>query len=340
MRSTVLLSDGRLNTYYICLTDETLFNISNVAVMIRRLKWSYMLYNIFQKRKLQHNVPLYRKLGLNKKYYSPVSSADFEGCDASRIKSGSHQKQLSESALYNELSASDRLSVNNFDEEGFAVLKNFLQEETVNQINNEIESLLSAGAIKFRYRNKLMFAYQKSPLIKSIGQDDKLLELLDILMGGKARLFQSINFIKGSQQKTHSDSIHMTTFPLGGLLGVWLALEDIDETNGPLHYFPGSHKLPYYLNSDYDNIGSSILIGDKDYSAYEEMLADKLNELQIDKKIFKAKKGDVLIWHANLLHGGEPQTDKNRTRKSMVFHYFDEECICYHEISQRPALIN
>jgi ectoine hydroxylase-related dioxygenase (phytanoyl-CoA dioxygenase family) len=110
--------------------------------------------------------------------------------------------------------------------------------------------------------------------------------------------------------------------------------------NGPLHYYPGSHKLPYYLNSDYDNEGNYYMIGDKDYTQYEKMLEEKIIEHKIEKKIFTAKKGDVLIWHANLMHGGEPHIDKERTRKSMVFHYFNMNCVCYHEITQRPSLIN
>jgi len=130
----------------------------------------------------------------------------------------------------------------------------------------------------------------------------------------------------------------MTTFPLGGLIGVWIALEDIDIDNGALHYYPGSHRLPYYMNRDYDNEGSYWKLGKNGYRAYEQMLGEKVKELQLEKEIFTCKKGDMLIWHANILHGGEPHTNKAKTRKSMVFHYFDENSICYHEVTQRPAL--
>src|SRR5690606_6055959 len=104
-------------------------------------------------------------------------------------------------------------------------------------------------------------------------------------------------------------------------------------------YYPGSHKLPYYLNADYDNEGNDFLIGKYDYTAYENMLEKKIKENNLEKKIFRAKKGDLLIWHANLFHGGEPHPNKNKTRKSMVFHYYRENSVCYHEITQRPALI-
>jgi hypothetical protein len=41
--------------------------------------------------------------------------------------------------------------------------------------------------------------------------------------------------------------------------------------------------------------------------------------------------------HTNLLHNGEPHKDKNLTSLSMVFHYFNKDSVCYHEITQRPA---
>jgi hypothetical protein len=30
--------------------------------------------------------------------------------------------------------------------------------------------------------------------------------------------------------------------------------------------------------------------------------------------------------------------DKTKSRKSLVLHYFSENTVCYHEITQRPAL--
>jgi ectoine hydroxylase-related dioxygenase (phytanoyl-CoA dioxygenase family) len=69
------------------------------------------------------------------------------------------------------------------------------------------------------------------------------------------------------------------------------------------------------------------------------MIADKLLKLSDKKRVFTAEKGDLLIWHANLFHGGEPHLNKAKTRKSMVLHYFATDRICYHEITQRPTLI-
>lgn len=303
---------------------------------MRNYKLPYIVYNFFNKKKLEHNIPLYKKYGLNKKYYSSISSKDFVQLPQKEriVDSG----LIEQSTFFKELSDKNKASALGFADNGFLVFRNFLKEEKADEINKEIDQLLEAGTIKFRYGGKLMFVIHHSDIIKKIGEDKDFLDFLSILIDGKAKLFQSINFINGSQQKTHSDSIHMTTYPLGGLLGVWIALEDIDETNGALHYIPGSHTLPYFLNSDYDNEGSYFKIGKKSYLAYEDFLAEKVQELGLKKEIFRAKKGDMLIWHANILHGGEPHLDKNKTRKSLVYHYFDENSICYHEVTQRPAL--
>ena len=48
-----------------------------------------------------------------------------------------------------------------------------------------------------------------------------------------------------------------------------------------------------------------------------------------NKFTFKAKKGDVLIWSSNVIHGGSKIIDENRTRLSQVTHVFFENCIYY-----------
>lgn len=305
--------------------------------MIRRLKLAYSLYNFFHKKELKHNIPTFKKYGINKKYYSPVSSLDFKHLPHQELPF--KLEKVKQTDIYRRGDDETKKQIENYIETGYIVLKNFLPESKIEEVNLEIDSLLKNKKVKFKYGNKIMFAIHQSKLLQEIGKNQSLLELLNSFLDGQAKLFQSINFIHGSEQDTHSDSIHMTTYPLGGLLGVWIALEDIDESNGALHYYPGSQSLPYYLNEDYDNVGSKFLIGDKDYSAYEQMLQSKIKELSLQKEIFRAKKGDVLIWHANLLHGGEPHTDKSKTRKSMVFHFFKEGSICYHELTQRPALM-
>jgi ectoine hydroxylase-related dioxygenase (phytanoyl-CoA dioxygenase family) len=60
----------------------------------------------------------------------------------------------------------------------------------------------------------------------------------------------------------------------------------------------------------------------------------------LQQEKFMAKKGDVFVWHANLLHGGSPINNPALSRKSMVLHFYAKDVICYHEITERPAIFN
>ena len=130
----------------------------------------------------------------------------------------------------------------------------------------------------------------------------------------------------------------MTTEPLGYLAAIWIALEDITEGSGELVYFPGSHKFPYIMSEDYDTGNTSLKLGDHNYPHYEEKMAAIIEKFRPERHTFLAKKGDVLFWHANLLHGGAPISNPGSTRRSMVAHYFAKDVLCYHELSQRPAV--
>jgi ectoine hydroxylase len=152
--------------------------------------------------------------------------------------------------------------------------------------------------------------------------------------------FQTINFIYGSEQKPHSDSIHMTTEPLGYLAAIWIALEDVEEGSGELIYYPGSHKLNYIMSENYNTGNNFLKLGENNYKHYEEKIQSVILQNHLEEKKFLPKKGDFLIWHANLLHGGAAITKQGKTRKSMVCHYFAKDVLCYHEISQRPAIVN
>ena len=307
---------------------------------IRKYKIVYRAYNFFKRGELKHNIPLYKKYGLKKKYFSSVSSEDFRQLDSPLNIYDAQDSSIAmpSNEVFNSLESEIKSSLLSWSKNGYVILKNFFSEQDVDLCNEEINALIESKKVKFRYGSKIMFAFHHSKLLKSMGEDERLIKILNLIMGKKVELFQSINFLKGSQQKTHSDSIHMTTFPYGNLIAVWVALEDITADSGPLNYYPGSQKLPYVMNREFGNIGTKHKLGAKNYNHYEDHIEGMLEKSDLKKDIFIAKKGDVLIWHANLLHGGEKVLDENSTRKSMVFHYYCEGSICYHEITQRPTL--
>ena len=236
--------------------------------------------------------------------------------------------------------AATQAAILNFIDNGFLVLKNFYSENETNALNQNIEKILSEDKADFNFTDKkIMDAYKVSDTAMQFFKNKELIRLLDFLLGRKVIPFQSINFIEGSEQRAHSDFIHMTTEPQGYLIATWTALEDCHNGNGPLFYYPKSHRLPYVLSPDYETGHTKVMLGKKNYPNYEEKIGEVIEEYQFKKQYFHANRGDVLIWHSNLLHGGSPILQKGTTRKSMVCHYYAEDVICYHELTQRPALM-
>ena len=311
--------------------------------VLRSFKAVYVINNVLNGEKLAHNKTLYKKYGVNRSIFSSLGSQVFKNKsgDIPWLDRPDGRRELLHSPDFQCFEKDFQEQILNFEEKGYMILRNFYTPAEVDQSNTEVAQLLADQKAEFNYTGKkLMEAYKDSTFIdQTFFRNKKLLDLLGFVMGKKILPFHTIHFIEGSEQRAHSDSIHMTTEPAGYMIAAWTALEDTHEGNGPLFYYPGSHRLPYIMSTDYDSGNTKYQIGKNVYSNYEDKIAAVIAENNLKKEHFFAKKGDVLIWHANLLHGGEGIAQKGTTRKSMVAHYFCEEVICYHEISQRPALL-
>jgi len=157
----------------------------------------------------------------------------------------------------------------------------------------------------------------------------QVLAMLEMLYGRRAFPFQTLNFRFGSEQKTHSDTIHFNSIPERFMCGVWLALEDVGEDNGPLHYYPGSHKLPIYTMTQIGVSGARTKEGEAYKTYYEPFVEKLMQNYGQPKRLALLKKGQALIWAANLFHGGEPIRRPGLTRYSQVTHYYFEGTVNY-----------
>jgi ectoine hydroxylase-related dioxygenase (phytanoyl-CoA dioxygenase family) len=105
-------------------------------------------------------------------------------------------------------------------------------------------------------------------------------------------------------------------------------MEDISAEAGPLFYYPGSHRWPVISNAMIGRrgYGSDLASAQDPFAPAWQALCDAYGA---EKQVFLARKGQALIWCANLLHGGSVQTNPQRTRWSQVTHYYFENCVYY-----------
>jgi hypothetical protein len=216
---------------------------------------------------------------------------------------------------------------------GFAVLPNFFQhiDQQAQQIRQDLQPLFDQckesgqDSKQGIFTNRIQDAFKRSPTVKQLATDPRMLALLSKLYGREAFAFQTLNFESGSQQATHSDAVHFHSLPERFMCGVWIALEDVTLDSGPLCYYPGSHVLPIY---DSRQVGFSPSQSTQQ-DVYEPLWNKLIETHRLRKQVFTAKAGDALIWTANLLHGGEPILRAGSTRWSQVTHYYFEGCRYY-----------
>lgn len=168
-------------------------------------------------------------------------------------------------------------------------------------------------------QSRIQDAFKETECVSRLATHPKVLALLVELYGRRPIPFQTLNFPRGTQQATHSDAFHFNSWPQRWMCGVWVALEDVTEANGPLHYYPGSHRLPVL---DANDTSATQQRMDNYKMAIQELIAIT----GLTKERFLPRKGDCLVWAANLLHGGDPIGDPQSSRYSQVSHYYFEGC--------------
>ena len=164
---------------------------------------------------------------------------------------------------------------------------------------------------------KLNNLFGRRAEIRRVALSPKLRKVFEELLEGEPMICNSLNFERGSQQEYHIDTWYMPPPVENRMIAAWFAIDDVDASNGPLSYYPGSHKIPGYRFSH----------GRLNEIRAERPACDAYLRSEIEKRglkpvEFHGKRGDVFIWHAQLLHAGRPILDMGRTRKSLVVHYW------------------
>lgn len=184
------------------------------------------------------------------------------------------------------------------------------------------------GSDKTAGERRLQDAWRFDADVHAIASNSVVIDLLSRLYGRKAFPFQTLNFPVGTQQSAHSDMVHFSSQPEKFMCGVWLAMEDIAADAGPLFYYPGSHRWPVMSNALIGRRGSGASLASAQ-DPFAEAWAALCAAHEAQAETFLAKKGQALIWSANLLHGGSPQIDSTLSRWSQVTHYYFDDCLYY-----------
>ena len=210
-----------------------------------------------------------------------------------------------------------------FHENGFVVLEGAADRTLTERIVAEVHAELERSDIAKR-GNRVQDAWSFSSAVKEAAVLPRVLDVLRLLYGREPIPFQTLNFKFGTQQRAHADFVHFSCLPARFMCGAWVALEDVDAGNGPLFYYPGSNRLPELGPNEMNQTVATF-----EYGHYEEFQERLMAAKGLRPIEFHAKRGDILLWSSNIVHGGTPVRQPGRTRWSQVTHYYFEDCIYY-----------
>ncbi len=180
-------------------------------------------------------------------------------------------------------------------------------------LTNPILSIQDAPRWRFRgYRSSVLDLLTRSPLQG----------FLRSFFGPKIRLITFNHFEANPETAPHQDCYFWGELEVGRVVGVWVALEDIDADAGRLYVVPGSHRIdlrPYARSVGFT--GQGFAAADP---GYQKILVDFLRTGDLPWVAPCLRKGDVLFWDSRTVHGSLKTTDPRRSRSSLTAHYTAE----------------
>jgi ectoine hydroxylase-related dioxygenase (phytanoyl-CoA dioxygenase family) len=163
-----------------------------------------------------------------------------------------------------------------------------------------------------------------SPAARELGLSPIITRFLRHVFAETPCTMQTLTFNKGSQQPAHADFAFVyNQINVAYLAASWVPLEHVHPDSGPLAYYPGTHNVVKF--GFYDFGGGQVIMTDgsnlMSAAEFGEWLLCGIERGAYERRVFLPRRGDVLIWHAALVHEGSAIRNHGLTRRSLVTHY-------------------
>lgn len=231
-----------------------------------------------------------------------------------------------------------------FINDGFVVIKNSIDDELCDRATTAFNAFIEKhSTLSYPHKNENGF-FQRlvnfhlviDELYEVFSASQKALLVQDILFEEPSCLYTSLMFEQGSSQDIHRDTPYFWTNPGYQYLGFWTALENTDELNGPLEVVRYGHSigemdLEKIRKQVYPNKGKIDAYSSELWDLYQRSVQQSCESKGYKKEQVYVNKGDSIIWHPQLPHGGAKIIDHSRSRRSLVCHVTPENMPVFHQ---------
>jgi hypothetical protein len=157
---------------------------------------------------------------------------------------------------------------------------------------------------------KVLDPHWHSVAVRNVIFAPGLLEFLHLIFERRVMASQTLGFVRGWQQGGHQDSAYVNYSLPMQFAACWIALEDVKEGAGEVFYHVGSHRIGEYRFhnrfkgvSEAQRLGFSETVTEAQTAQHAARISEQVKGLGLPARTYRAKRGDVLIWSADLVHG-------------------------------------
>ncbi len=216
-----------------------------------------------------------------------------------------------------------------FDNNGFVFIADFLSKEAVEEIRNNVDSVISevepnlpessvyceekgnSDTLKQLMNLHIHDRFFEKKLNDSQFKNIATVLLEDKIIGKNLEYFNKRPKI-GKPTPPHQDGYYFMLNPSVAVT-MWMGLETADEENGCVQYIKGSHLKGMRRHGKTNTLGLSQQV--QDFGAAD----DKENTV-----CFPANPGDLLIHHSLTVHFANGNKSATRSRNTIGLVYFGE----------------
>lgn len=168
--------------------------------------------------------------------------------------------------------------------------------------------------------------YMHVPALAALACHEPLALVLSHLIGDDMGVHLNLTGWRSTTRNWHQDGYLNPDSNRDWYAAVWVALDDIHPDAGPFEFVPGSHRQFDPIRQDRMLAALDPAEQGPDWPRHSERILTPLFEQAmaergIGTERFLARRGDVLVWHARLLHRGSPPADPTMERRAVILHY-------------------
>ena len=178
--------------------------------------------------------------------------------------------------------------------------------------------LQRSGSVPDRFES-LFDLYVNLESSRAVCLHPRIVRFLTLVFDAPPIAFQQLLFQRSNGHQVHQDTSVVAVEDPQLLVATWIALEDVVEGSGELAFYDRSQRLPHWLFKDGTKRCNFAV---DDQQEYQRELDAACRARGMAYERFLAKKGDVFIWTADLVHRSHPRTlAEDTSRLSCVTHY-------------------